>query len=375
MIARGCLEETRFGTALFRGEGLEEAMDVLPKLLERLMPLNSKEHFLREYYVALQSPETKKEFFERHAPDQNAAYNGMWLPENPASETLTFELSEDTPYFEWIGDPISISVHTRYSPMVRHCHTFFEMMYMLQGQCIHSFDRQEKNLTEGDICIIAPGLYHRVGVFRDDTVLVNVMIRRTTFQETFFELLSDNSVLSTFFNQLLFTNYANNYIFIRGGGDTSLHMALQLLILEGLKEDRYSSVLKKQLLLTAFSYMLRSQADSIELSKEKDVKVPVISLILNYLQKTYQTATLTNVAEHFNYTPQYLSSLMKKSTGETFKQVLRKIRIDHACNFLCSTSYAVGDISEMVGYPNRENFYRVFKRMMGCTPSEYRNRE
>lgn len=79
------------------------------------------------------------------------------------------------------------------------------------------------------------------------------------------------------------------------------------------------------------------------------------------------------IAEHFSYTTTYLNILMKKELRITMKEYLISIRTERAKDMLSNTLYEVDRISSSCGFSTRDNFTRVFKRVTGMTPSEYRN--
>ena len=71
------------------------------------------------------------------------------------------------------------------------------------------------------------------------------------------------------------------------------------------------------------------------------------------------------------------SILTKDSTGRTFLQIIRDIKLNQACHALRETSLSNLAICELVGYESPEHFMRTFKKTYGMTPGEYRkkNRE
>jgi two-component system response regulator YesN len=68
---------------------------------------------------------------------------------------------------------------------------------------------------------------------------------------------------------------------------------------------------------------------------------------------------------HFCYT-------FKQETGMTFLEYLTRFRIDKACYMLEHTDVKVFQVSQMVGYQDAKYFSQVFRKMMGCKPSEFR---
>lgn len=84
--------------------------------------------------------------------------------------------------------------------------------------------------------------------------------------------------------------------------------------------------------------------------------------------------SLVTVAESVGLSTVYLSKLFKQATGENFSDCLTRIRIEKAKQYLLDPRYKIYEISGMVGYQNLKHFYKLFKRMSGVTPSEFRNR-
>ena len=63
---------------------------------------------------------------------------------------------------------------------------------------------------------------------------------------------------------------------------------------------------------------------------------------------------------------------MKRNTGNSFKELLLRKRMDKAEQLLIETQLSVSDIILAVGYDNTSYFYRVFRERHGISPREYR---
>ena len=95
--------------------------------------------------------------------------------------------------------------------------------------------------------------------------------------------------------------------------------------------------------------------------------------ILKYIEDNYSSATLESTAAYLGYHPNYMSSLITKSTGKTFKELLIAQRLSQACRYLKTTELPISEIAETVGYINQGFFYRKFQDQYHMTPAEYRN--
>ena len=81
---------------------------------------------------------------------------------------------------------------------------------------------------------------------------------------------------------------------------------------------------------------------------------------------------LEDVAKLVCLSPTYVSEIFKRKTGENFSEYLIDYRIEIAKDMLKDIRYKVVDISQMVGYADSKYFSRLFKKMFGVNPRDYR---
>ncbi|MCA1321659.1 AraC family transcriptional regulator [Bacillus tianshenii] len=84
-----------------------------------------------------------------------------------------------------------------------------------------------------------------------------------------------------------------------------------------------------------------------------------------------QDISLSELAEHFNLSSSYISTIFKANTGENFKESLNRYRIQKAKEILSSEDMKVNQVAEMVGYNNVNTFIRIFKKYVGLSPGQY----
>ncbi|MNE60666.1 HTH-type transcriptional activator Btr [compost metagenome] len=82
--------------------------------------------------------------------------------------------------------------------------------------------------------------------------------------------------------------------------------------------------------------------------------------------------SLTLLSDKFQISPKYLSQLFKESIGQNFSDFLIGLRIEHAKQLLRDTEATVQDISHLLGYAGATSFIRVFKKITGISPGQYR---
>lgn len=92
-----------------------------------------------------------------------------------------------------------------------------------------------------------------------------------------------------------------------------------------------------------------------------------------YIEEHYsEDLTLTGVAEQVGISPGYLSMMLSQTLGIGFVDYLTQVRIDHACMYLEQNSLKNYEIAYRVGFRDEKYFSRVFKKLKGQSPREYR---
>ncbi|MGP4041509.1 response regulator transcription factor [Gracilibacillus sp. D59] len=82
--------------------------------------------------------------------------------------------------------------------------------------------------------------------------------------------------------------------------------------------------------------------------------------------------SLDEVAEYLYLNASYFSRLFKKEMQITFVEYVKQRKVERAKELLELTNDSVGHICEQLGYDNQSYFIKIFKKLEGCTPLEYR---
>lgn len=94
--------------------------------------------------------------------------------------------------------------------------------------------------------------------------------------------------------------------------------------------------------------------------------------VLDYINTHYmEHIGLGDAAAQAGISESHLCRLLKSEIGETFVNILNKIRIQKALELIQSGSYKVYEVAEAVGFSNYAYFYQIFKKITGRAPTEY----
>lgn len=99
----------------------------------------------------------------------------------------------------------------------------------------------------------------------------------------------------------------------------------------------------------------------------------LIKKAVTLMEEEYDKASLLYVADKVFITPAYLSSLFKSKMGITFIEHLTRIRIANAKKLLKQTHLKNYEVAERVGYNDSRYFSQIFKKMVGLSPSGFRD--
>lgn len=96
--------------------------------------------------------------------------------------------------------------------------------------------------------------------------------------------------------------------------------------------------------------------------------------ILRYIRKNYmKDISMQDAARMMNYSDAYFCKLFKQCFDQNFTAYLARFRINEARRLLQDKNASVREVSMLVGYYDANYFAKVFKRIAGMNPSEYRD--
>lgn len=96
---------------------------------------------------------------------------------------------------------------------------------------------------------------------------------------------------------------------------------------------------------------------------------PTFAFLRHHL---HRSVSLAEMAHHAGLSPSHFTYVFKKQTNHSPIEYFIHLKIRHACNLLTVTQMTVKEISQAVGYRDCYYFSRMFKKVMGVTPTEYR---
>lgn len=250
------------------------------------------------------------------------------------------------------GRSLTVEKHTVVGGHPLHWHSYFEIEIILSGSGKYIINDIEYDISVNDAFFLNPTDFHYLDV-DETTALINISF--------------DNNILDDKDMTLLVSEtYKRAYMLNCADRDRLLNAAGILL-----HEYEISGDCQKQILQYVVKCLLRKNVISTKIISDSEhnngIKKAILYLEMHFMEKI----TLADVAAAAGYHPTYFSELFARVTGETYIDMLTRLRLSHAKSMLAN-DFSVSDACFQSGFGSLSNFLEVFKRSCKMTPSEYR---
>lgn len=265
---------------------------------------------------------------------------------------------------------ICVNKESRFTYIPEHIHTTIEFLYVYSGECTQVINNKTIIMHQGDICMLDTNIPHSINYLNENDIVITIEMRKEYLTDGFLLRLGDSGIITSFLmNSLSRESEHNKYLLLKNT-NSSIHQIIKTVLYESYFPDICSDQIIDSSIVLLFCNLLREFHDN-SLGDENGNKHKIVD-ILKYIEDNYSSATLESTAQYLGYHPNYLSSLITKSTGKTFKELLISQRLSQACGFLKTTDLPVSEIAENVGYINQGFFYKKFQDCYHMTPADYR---
>lgn len=159
--------------------------------------------------------------------------------------------------------------------------------------------------------------------------------------------------------------------------DISAARNLSIQLAETMKEDTsYISMMPCfwriiQELIKTKGYVPHSKKRP-ENQREKQHDARIVEIVRRIERDYMREITVNELAAELSVSRAWLSRCFKDVTGKTIKEYITDLRISHAKDLLTQTPFPIAEIAAACGYNDAMFFSRMFKRVAGCTPSQWR---
>lgn len=263
----------------------------------------------------------------------------------------------------------------RHHPDHISLHDEFELVYLQEiDRGTFFIDDKTISVRTDDLILIKPRIPHYLKV--ECTRPCRFVVLKFSFAQSeetnisnisandFLSFISENNDFGGFFK--LSSNYCSN-----------ISTVMQQMMHEDKSPDGESAFLRSLLTMELFVWLSRSLREQWEsnLSSKGHKLQEILESAKGYINNNYNNdISLSDISGYVYLSTSHFARVFKKQYGISPIQYLLGVRIEKAKTLLEETNLKVGDIASSVGFSAQQRFNDIFKKHLGVSPSEYRQK-
>ncbi len=233
-----------------------------------------------------------------------------------------------------------------------HWHEFYEMEYIIEGSGKYIINGISYKIEPGVLFFSTPSDFQEI-TFDSATLIIKLQFLPEFIDLNLLKQLTGPMVLSDE------NNIFGNYIF-------QINNLMQ-------NKSRYSSLFAMH--TASLLYILIINSDNIIEGKQKYTINQHFHKLLTYINNHYtEELSLESLSKRINLSPDYVSTLFKKHSGQKISDYITTLRLNYAHKLIQNTDNTIIDICFLSGYNSYPHFIRAFKKKYGDSPNNIRKK-
>jgi len=238
--------------------------------------------------------------------------------------------------------------------------------YFIKGSGNIKVEGKSYDICKGDLVLVNPSELYRCEIF--DNVFHERFVLRVN--HSILDNFSDDAIelISPFYKRV---KGIGNLIPAKINEETGIKMLFEEIFTLAKAKSPCKNVLavcKTVELLSRLSGLILPDRETKNLKKEN----PIINDVLLFLNNNFrEDISVISVAKTFNLSESYLSHLFKEYVGISIWNYIVYKRLNYFNDLICN-NYSINEAYLMSGFQNYSNFFRLYKKYMNMTPSEFK---
>ena len=245
-----------------------------------------------------------------------------------------------------------------------HTHDFYEMVYIRRGRGIHLIDDHPYPIIAGDFYIMRPGEHHAYEIDQGELLIINIIFTPDLFGSDWEQLCAQPG-LAPFFAP---PTGQRHKLTLAPPHDHAVET-----LCDRIREEIQRRAPGHRLLARTLAIELLLTVNRVALDQGDGQAAGPIATAVAYLHAhPEEEVSMGDLALETGLTANYLGERFKAELGVTVADYLSRLRVDRARELLAGTEKSVTDIALSVGFDGASYFGKVFRKLTGHTPREYR---
>lgn len=242
-----------------------------------------------------------------------------------------------------------------------HTHNSFEIFLLVDGEMEIMRLSKKYHMKPGYVFLCSPNFQHSYtgnGVYARYSINFSQRFMETYFTHSFYRKLT-----KCFTSEVIRLNEEEQKRFID---------LFELMIKDYAEGGIYPLQLAN--IMDMLDRASERQQENHILPENTSKETAAIVNVIIYINSNYRTIkSIDEVAQACFISKSYLCHIFKKEYDMTVMEYLKRVRIRHACEMLATSDKTFTLIATKLGFADISHFTKNFKKIMGCTPREYRD--
>ena len=242
-------------------------------------------------------------------------------------------------------------------PLRPHWHEHTELLFFTHGTCRVGCNENTFTVSAGDLVVVNRNHLHYF------TALTKVGYYYVIIYPPFFEDVDFKNIFLQEFIQ----------------GDAFVKECIEQMYSEHLNPQLGSDINIKGLTYRLISHLIRNYNTMRISDKEYSShlqKLERLNTVLTYISEHYQEKiSVAHLAKMCYLTESHFCRFFKNAVGQSAVSYINEIRIEKAAVLLKNTDESIAEIGEHAGFDDANYFTRIFKKLKGVTPGQFRREQ
>ena len=253
-------------------------------------------------------------------------------------------------------------------------HDFWEIVYLESGEAVAVADDREIPLFPGDVIFHKPGEAHAIKAANGTTAKAFfICFHSTNKSAKLFEGLKIG--LDTEQKKMIYRLYDEArkiYLYTKKYYRSVIFSSSALSPDAPTGSQQLFKIHLEEFLISVIQ-LIEKRTDVITYETKEELEELIFQKMVEKITSSvYSVISVEDICSEFHYGKTYLSQLFKKHSGLSMMQYYNSLKIKEAKKLIKDGNLTMSKISEKLGFNNQYYFSKVFKKIEGLSPSEYK---
>lgn len=268
--------------------------------------------------------------------------------------------------------PIHVNRVSESFELAEHNHEFLEINYVSEGSGFHRIEGLSLPVARGDVFFLPLGVSHVFRPAHAQPKRKHLIVYNILFSTAFSRKLEPFFVEDAAVLRFLTSPYPEQMWLHAQDSDGTFQSIVHTLFEEFVRKRPDHLQVMRSEMIRLLLHLRRSQLRTAKAGEPAPLDDPLEHVLDRIREKAAEPPTIQELAAESGLSERQFRRRFEARTGMNYTEYVQKLRMELICKLLASTSDTIASIAWKAGYRDIKFFNRLFKKLVGATPSEYR---